>query len=322
MAVMVSSLYQHAYDDFLDNKVPKAMLGGEYEYGFTDFQSENPYGDYAIFDMSFAVKGTDSMFNLIGYDEDCGLMQAETVSGEPMVYGGYYMTTAAARLFGVQKGDRLTFFNLLSMEESTVTITDIIRNDVLSLVVTSKANAAGILHRSENEYNVIISKEPLDIPQELLSKSASLEDYRVSSENAFRTATVVLYIVKVIGALICVLVVVMLAGMIVEENRRSISLLEVLGYERREIRSLILSSNHLLVPVGFLLGVPSGIALSDMIAAANAQTSGMFMTIELTPEIFLTGMLFVGVSYILSLLFAGRKLRKVNMVECLKEDRE
>ncbi|MBR1832018.1 MAG: ABC transporter permease [Ruminiclostridium sp.] len=267
------------------------------------------------------------MFNLIGYDEDCGLMQAETVSGEPMVYGGYYMTTAAARLFGVQKGDRLTFFNLLSMEENTVTITDIIRNDVLSLVVTTKANAAVILHRSENEYNVIISKEPLDIPQELLSKSASLEDYRISSENAFRTATVVLYIVKVIGALICVLVVVMLvvvmlAGMIVEENRRSISLLEVLGYERREIRSLILSSNHLLVPVGFLLGVPSGIALSDMIAAANAQTSGMFMTIELTPGILLTGMLFVGAAYILSLLFAGRKLRKVNMVECLKEDRE
>ena len=322
MAVMVSGLYQHAYDDFLDNKVPKAMLGGEYEYGFTDFQSGNPYGDYAIFDMSFAVKGTDSMFNLIGYDEDCGLMQAETVSGEPMVYGGYYMTSAAARLFGVQKGDRLIFFNLLSMEESTVTITDIIRNDVLSLVVTSKANAAAILHRSENEYNVIISKEPLDIPQELLSKSASLEDYRISSENAFRTATVVLYIVKVIGALICVLVVVMLAGMIVEENRRSISLLEVLGYERREIRSLILSSNHLLVPAGFLLGVPLGIALSDMIAAANAQTSGMFMTIELTPGILLTGMLFVGAAYILSLLFAGRKLRKVNMVECLKEDRE
>jgi len=322
MAVMISSLYQHAYDDFLDNKVPMAMLGGEYEYGFTDFQSENPYGDYAIFDVSFGVKGSDNMFNLIGYDEDCELMQVETVSGEPMVYDGYYMTSAAARLFGVQKGDSLTFFNLLSMEESTVTITDIIKNDVLSLVVTSKENAAGILRRSENEYDVIISKEPLDIPQELLSKSASLADYRISSENAFRTATVVLYIVKVIGALICVLVVVMLAGMIVEENRRSISLLEVLGYERREIRSLILSSNHLLVPIGFLIGVPLGIALSNMIATANAQTSGMFMTIELTPQIFLTGMLFVGAAYILSLLIAGRKLRKVNMVECLKEERE
>lgn len=76
------------------------------------------------------------------------------------------------------------------------------------------------------------------------------------------------------------------------------------------------------VPIGFLLGVPLDIAISDMIAAANAQTSGMFMTIELTPGIFLTGMLFVGTEYILSLLLAGRKLRKVDMVECPKEDRE
>lgn len=322
MAVMVSGLYQHAYDDFLNNKVPKAMLGGQYEYGFTDFQSENPYGDYAIFDISMGIKNSNNLFNLIGYDEGCELIEAETLSGNPMTYGGYYMTSAAAKLFGIQKGDSFTFYNQLSMEETTVTITDIIKNDVLSLVVTSKANVAQILHRNANEYNVIISQEPLNIPVELLSKNASLEDYRSSTENAFRIATIVLYIVKVIGALICVLVVGMLAGMIVEENRRSISLLEVLGYKGGEIRRLILSSNHLIVPFGFLTGMPLGIALSKMIANANAETSGMFMTIELTISGFLSGIFFVVIAYTLSLLLAGRKLRKVDMVECLKEDRE
>lgn len=322
MAVMISGLYQHAYDDFLENKVPSAMLGGQYEYGFTDFQSENPYGDYAIFDVSFGVKGTDSLFNLIGIEDGCELIDAKTASGEKMSYDGYYMTSAAARRFGINKGDNFTFYNTLSMEETTIEITDIITNDVLSLVVTGKQNAADILHRGVNEYDVIISREPLDIPQELLNKSASLDDYRNSTESSFRTATIVLYIVKVIGAFICVLVVVMLAGMIVEENRRNISLLDVLGYGKREIRSMILSSNHLIVPIGFLLGVPLGIAVSDLIAATNAETSGMFMTIELTPSIFLTGLIFVGAAYILSLLLAGRKLKKVDMVECLKEDRE
>ena len=298
------------------------MLGGQYEYGFTDFKSENPYGDYAIFDISMGVKNSSNLFNLIGYEEGCELMEAETLSGNPMTYGGYYMTSAAAKLFGIQKGDSFTFYNQLSMEETTVMITDIIKNDVLSLVVTSKANVAQILHRNANEYNVIISQEPLNIPVELLSKNASLDDYRSSTENAFHIATIVLYIVKVIGALICILVVGMLAGMIVEENRRSISLLEVLGYKGNEIRSLILSSNHLLVPFGLLIGVPLGIALSKMIANANAETSGMFMTIELTISGFLSGIFFVVIAYTLSLLLAGRKLRKVDMVECLKEDRE
>lgn len=322
MAVMVGGLYQHAYDDFLDNKVPKAMLGGQYEYGFIDFQSENPYGGNAIFDVSFGVKGTDSLFNLIGYDESSNLIETTTVSGDPVSYGGYYMTSAAAKLFGIKKGDSFSFYNLLSMEKSTIVITDIIENDVLSLVLTSKENVAEILHRNRNEYDVIISTSPLNIPEELLNKSASLEDYRSSSENTFRTAKIVLYIVNTIGSLICILVVVMLAGMIVDENRRNISLLEVLGYKKNEMRSLILSSNHLIVPIGFLIGIPLGIALSEMIAATNAASSGMFMTIELTMRTLFTGILFVGAAYIISLLLASRKLRKVDMVECLKEDRE
>lgn len=80
--------------------------------------------------------------------------------------------------------------------------------------MTSKANAAQILGRDADEFNVIISDEPLDIPQELLRKIASLKDYRRNTESALNTARVVLSIVKVIGALICVLAVILLSGII------------------------------------------------------------------------------------------------------------
>ena len=322
MAVIMAGVYQNAYDDVLDNKVPKAMMGGKYEYGFKDFQSENPYGDYAIFDVSFGGEGTDSLFNLIGCDDDCEITDMETLSGAAPDYSGYYMTTAAAQIFGVHAGDSFTFYNLVSMEKTTVTISDIVKNDILSLVITNKANAAKILGRSENEFNNIISYAPLDIPAELLIKSASLDDYRTSTANAFRTAQVVLNIVKVIGMMICLLVSGMLAGMIIEENRRSISMLEVLGWRGGEIRRLVLTSNNLIVPVGFLLGVPLGIGLAKAISAANAASNGMIMTTELTPAAFFVSLLIVIASYVLSLLLAGRKMKKVDMVECLKENRE
>ena len=322
MAVIMAGVYQNAYDDVLDNKVPKAMMGGKYEYGFKDFQSENPYGDYAIFDVSFGVEGTDSLFNLIGCDDDCEITDMETLSGAAPDYSGYYMTTAAAQIFGVHAGDSFTFYDLVSMEKTTVTISGIVKNDILSLVITNKANAAKILGRSENEYNNIISYTPLDIPDELLIKSASLDDYRTSTANAFRTAQVVLNIVKVIGMMICLLVSGMLAGMLIEENRRSISMLEVLGWRGGEIRRLVLTSNHLIVPIGFLLGVPMGIGLAKAISAANAASNGMIMTTELTPAAFFVSLLIVTASYVLSLLLAGRKMKKVDMVECLKENRE
>lgn len=322
MAIILGGVYQDAYDDMLDNKVPNAMMGGQYEYGFTDFQAENPYGGYGIMDVSFGVDGTDSMFNLIGYDEGCTLLSTETISGGPMNYGDFYMTSSASRIFGVEPGDEFTFYNLISMKHTTVTISDIVENDVLSLMITSKANAAKISGRSADEFNVIISKKPLDIPPELLKKSASLEDYRRNTESALSTARIVLSIVKVIGALICVLVVILLSGMIIEENRRSISTLEVLGYRSQEIRRLILSSNHLLVPIGFVLGIPLGLGLADMIALANAASGGILMSTTLTGKTLLISAVFIVVAYVLSLALSARKLKKVDMVECLKEERE
>ena len=322
MAIILSGVYQDAYDDMLDNKVPKAMMGGQYEYGFTDFQSVNNYGDYAVMDVSFGVDGTDSMFNLVGYDEGCSLLDMETVSGEPVVYGGFYMTSSAARIFGVSAGDEFTFYDLISMKHTTVKISDIAANDVLSLIVTSKANAAQILGRNADEFNVIISEQPLDIPAELLRKSASLEDYRRSTESALSTARIVLSIVKVIGALICILVVILLSGMIIEESRRSISTLEVLGYRSGEIRRLVLSSNHILVPIGFVPGIPLGLSLSRMIAEANAASGGILMSTVLTGKTLLVSAVFIAVAYIVSLALSARKLKKIDMVECLKEERE
>ncbi len=166
------------------------------------------------------------------------------------------------------------------------------------------------------------AKKPLDIPPELLKKSASLEDYRRNTESALSTARIVLSIVKVIGVLICVLVVILLSGMIIEENRRSISTLEVLGYRSQEIRRLILSSNHLLVPIGFVLGIPLGLGLADMIALANAASGGILMSTTLTGKTLLISAVFIVVAYVLSLALSARKLKKVDMVECLKEERE
>ena len=177
------------------------------------------------------------------------------------------------------------------MEHTTITISDIVENDVLSLMITSKANVAQIIGRNAEGFNVIISEGPLNIPPELLRKSASLEDYRRSTESALNTARVVLSIVKVIGSLICILVVILLSGMIIEE-------------------------------VGFALGIPLGLALADMIARANAASGGVMMSILLTGKTLLISAVFIAAAYVLSLALSARKLKKIDMVECLKEERE
>ena len=318
LCIVLGGSFQDAYANLLEEKVPYAMLGGQYEYGFNGFLTENPYGGAAVFDISFGAKADDSRFNLIGYPEENDILDMETIDGRALEYGNYYMTSAAAKVYGVKAGDAFCFYNTVTMQETTVVVSGIIRNDILPLMLTSKKNMADILGRPEEEYNVIISREKLDIPGELLKKNASLEDYRRQVENLSLTAGIVLKLLKVLGMLICVMIVVMMSGMIVEESRRNISMLGVLGYRGGEIRRFVLTSNHLLVPVGFLVGVPLGYLTAYSMILAAAQSSGMIMSLPVKAVTILSSFLFVAVAYLLAMLLSGRKLRKVDMVESLK----
>ena len=172
------------------------------------------------------------------------------------------------------------------------------------------------------EYNVIISREKLAIPGELLKKSSSLQDYRDMVEHLSSTAGIVLKLLKVLGVCICILIVVMICGMITEESSRNISMLEILGYRDREVRSFVLSSGHLLVPVGFVIGVPLGYLTAYSMVLASAQSSGMRMSLPVRAETILAAFVFVLVAYILALALSGRKIHRVDMAESLKNVEE
>lgn len=299
-------------------KVPYAMLGGQYEYGFKEFQTQNPYGGDGVFDISFGAKQDDSRFNLIGYEEQNQILDLLTVDGKELSYGGYYMSSAAAKRYGISAGDSFRFYNTVTMEETEIVISGIIRNDILDLVLSSKENVADIIERPVEEYNVIISKEPLTIPSELLRKNSSLKDYQEQAKNLSMTAGIVLKLLKVLGMLICLLIVSMMSGMIVEESTRNISMLSVLGYRGREVRRFVLTSNHLLVPVGFLIGVPLGYLTAYSMILGAAKSSGMLMSLPVKADTILSGFAFLAAAYLIAMLLAGRKCKKVDLVESLK----
>lgn len=295
LCIILGGSFQDAYADLLEEKVPYAMLGGQYEYGFKEFQTQNPYGGDGVFDISFGAKQGDSRFNLIGYEEQNQILDLLTVDGKELSYGGYYMSSAAAKRYGISAGDSFRFYNTVTMEETEIVISGIIRNDILDLVLSSKENVADIIERPVEEYNVIISKEPLTIPSELLRKNSSLKDYQEQAKNLS-----------------------MMSGMIVEESTRNISMLSVLGYRSREVRRFVLTSNHLLVPVGFLIGVPLGYLTAYSMILGAAKSSGMLMSLPVKADTILSGFAFLAAAYLIAMLLAGRKCKKVDLVESLK----
>ena len=149
-----------------------------------------------------------------------------------------------------------------------------------------------------------------------------LGGYREKYESLLSTTAVVYKILLFAGILICILIVNLLSSMVIEENSRNISMLKVLGYRSREIRRIVLLPNHILVPVSYLLSIPFTLLLTNAMMADTIENSGVLIETVVRPQTLILYFLIVVAAYLVSLLFAGRKLQKVNMVESLKEERE
>ena len=118
--------------------------------------------------------------------------------------------------------------------------------------------------------------------------------------------------------LICLLIVTMMSGFIIGESSRNISMLEVLGYRKGEVRRFVLTVNHFLVPVGFILGVPLGYLVAYSMILSAAQSSGRLMSLPVRPAtllgstMLLTAVVFIVVSTIFFVLEIQISLKTIH----------
>ena len=76
------------------------------------------------------------------------------------------------------------------------------------------------------------------------------------------------------------------------------------------------------MPVSYLLSIPFTLLLTNAMMADTIENSGVLIETVVRPQTLILYFLIVVAAYLVSLLFAGWKLQKVNMVESLKEERE
>jgi putative ABC transport system permease protein len=132
----------------------------------------------------------------------------------------------------------------------------------------------------------------------------------------------IIYLGVVLGAIICVAAIYVAVNMLMTENRNNISMLKVLGYNDSRINSMVLNVNHILLPIGILIGIPSCYAIMDVYLRWFASYIGMIISASIKPLTYVIVIALTCVCYFGSVYFIRRKTKKVDMVESLKDNRE
>lgn len=308
--------------DHMGNTAAGEIGSFEHQYILNEMLTENPYGGEAM--LVSAVEDADgSRLSVIGTADGNPYLNFRGKDGTPVsLEEGYYITSLAQLTYGWQAGDRVTVYNPLSLEEKEIRIAGIIQNDVQKSILTSKSLAAELTGLEEDSFNCIVSGRTLSIPEAKIVQESKRSDITDQAKTMTKQMDFLLWMIIGLGVIICIAAVYVAVNMLVTESRSNISMLKVLGYRDGQINKILLRVHHVLLPIGILLAVPCVYGAAHAFFLLMVDYGVMLIDTYIAPKSYLISVLLTSGCYFGSLWLLRRKVKKVDMIESLKDNRE
>ena len=175
--------------------------------------------------------------------------------------------------------------------------------------------------RADHELLLFLIIEEIDAQQvigmEGVEKARTLDEERSSSSTSFEVINIIVLLLVIFSGTLELVVFYNISQLNFSERIRELATLRVLGFNRSEMKKLVLRENMITTLIGLPLGLMLGVPLLDILL-----NYGLPNTIQFVSYISqLSWLNTVGITIFFALLInfiLGVKFRSINMVEALK----
>ncbi len=294
----------------------------EYEYILNTLMTDEPAEGSPMLLASFTSDKSDDLsaqLTFMGVADDNPYLNLTLEDGTEITdLSGYYLSTVAAKSLNVDVGDELTFYNPLNLEEFTVTVAGIADYDIACAMFTSGENMANLLGVANGTYNAIMSDVALDMDDSILRQTIKKSSLLEQTDTILSQMTVVIYTFGIMGLIICVASIYGVVQMMIKEQAGNIAMLKILGYQDKEINRIVLSANHILLPIGILVSIPVVYAALDTWWMLFVSYGVMLIRSYVSPTSYIIAIILTSACYFGSMALVGRKTRNVEPEVALK----
>ncbi len=240
---------------------------------------------------------------------------------------GVVITERLAEQLLVDVGDTIELSLDTDDDPVVVEVTGIMHNYVGHYVYFSPA-AYEAAFGEEPVYNMVLGWNAQGVDEdELVTDIASGSEAVVSAslpsdeaggyEDIASSLNSIVLILLVVSGMLAFIVICALTEINIEERRREIATLKVLGFMRSEVRGYVYRETCLLVAIGIVLGLPFGVWLCDFIMrAAEFDNIIYFRTIDWPCFVF--SVVFTAAVTVLVTVAMRKRLYSIDMVSSLK----
>lgn len=294
-----------------------------YHYVFNSVQQGKPEKGEAFSEIPFVMQSDSKVnFTVYGVSPDSRYISFKDTSGNVLKSDKIIITRPLADSLNVKPHDTLQVVNRLDSKEYSITVDSIAETYVGHYIYMPLDTLNDMLGFPSGSYIGLWSSEKLDIPENRLLASVTVDDMRKAFDTMTQPLQASMGTIAFMAFIIGLVIIYVVTSLIIEENRESISLMKVLGYRRKEVYSLILNSSSFIVVVGYILGVP--LVLASLSAMYGSVTKGMNLSLPVTINYsyVLIGFVIIYLTYELSKLLSRRKVNRISMAEALKSGME
>jgi putative ABC transport system permease protein len=296
-----------------------------YEYKFDQLRSDAlPAGAEPASSALFLPQGEENRdFYVTGVQPDSAVITLVDKTGAGISTDQVVATRPLADQLQVKAGETANIVRKVDGRVFSVQIDSIAETYSGKILFLPLSEYNATFGQPQGSYNGAFSNVVLDIPEDQSYSVVTLDKKIAGIREAIAPTQGMIAFLATVAFFIGMIVIYVVTSMMVEENKRSISLMKILGYHKREINSLILNSSTIVVVAGYLLGIPLILAALGAILKMFEDSIGLSMPPGRIDLVYLVvGFVMVMVSYELSKWLCRKKVNAVSMSEVLKSGME
>jgi putative ABC transport system permease protein len=251
---------------------------------------------------------------VIGIENDNPYFDARPEKGKTKAV----INDALVERYGYKIGDRVTFTDAAADTDYSFTVTGISDYSVGFTIFMDIDSMRELFGQEDDYFNTVYSDKPLDIDEGRLYSVTTKEEI-VQSSGVFVKLMLSMVITMIAaGIVIFCVVMYLMMGVMIDRSAMGISLIKIFGYRPKEIRSLYLNGNLLVVAVGGLIAVPLAKFLMDAIYPSFIPNVACSMKLAFPWYLYVgiySGVLLI--YFVINQMLIG-KINKISPAEVLK----
>lgn len=232
----------------------------------------------------------------------------------------------AKEMLGLEIDDTITLeyeninitYKIIGFSSEYMGISGYIERASLSEDIGLPSSAYTMVYSNDEKYENLSNLEESDASK--VAYVLNTNDLKRNIEKQMDRFNGSIYIVIGFASLMTLVIIAVIANIVVEENKKTISLMKVMGYKNKRISNIVLNIYTPFIIIAYLLSIPVMINILKAIVKAIVGDIEVTIPITISPSLALLGLVGLVVAYYIAIALSKRVLNKIPLAMALKRE--